>query len=293
MGNADSSGGPGTFIGLISCPLQRGVSARMTQYVYDLGSDIVEHRQYVDIDRKHFFARLEWQAHSADISLETVKTSFREKLAEPFGMQWSLHASHEPVRMAVFVTKELGHLYMLVMRCIARLWNATIPVIISNQPFLAPEAERFGIEFHHIPITKENKREQERHELELLEGHDIELVVLARYMQILSPQFMAAYPDRIINIHHSMLPAFSGANPYRQAHDRGVKLIGATSHMVTEDLDEGPIIVQDVAHVNHRKNVDQLIKRGRDLEITVLAQAVELYINRRILVDRRRTIVFD
>jgi len=265
----------------------------MTQFVYDLGTDIVEHRQFVDTERNHLFARLEWQTNPAKIPQETVAASFRETCAEPFGMEWSLHSSAEPVRMAVFVTKELGHLYTLVMRCIAGLWNANIPVIISNQPYLASEAERFGIEFHHVPITKDNKLEQERREIELLEHHKIELVLLARYMQILSPHFIAAYPGRIINIHHSMLPAFSGAQPYRQAYERGVKLIGATSHIVTEDLDEGPIIVQDVAHVNHRKNVSGLIRRGRDLEMTVLARAVELYIERRILVDRKRTIVFD
>lgn len=289
--------GPNTtqnsVIALVACPLQRGVAAKMTQFVYDLGADIIEHRQYVDTDQNNLFARLEWRSTQPDISRETIDANFRETLAEPLDMQWSLHFSADPVRMAVFVTTEMGHLYTLVMHCMAQLWNATIPLIISNQPYLAAEAERFGIEFQHVPISKDSKAAQERLELELLQRHGIELVVLARYMQIFSEQLITPYRNRIINIHHSMLPAFSGAQPYKQAHERGVKLIGATSHFVTEDLDEGPIIVQDVSYVNHRKNVEQLIKQGRDLEMAVLARAIDLYLNRRILVDRKRTIVFD
>ncbi len=280
-------------IALVSCPLQRGVAAKMTQFVYELGADIIEHRQYVDTEQNHLFARLEWKINPPDLAPAGIKARFQEDLAEPFNMEWSLHFSADPVRIAVFVTKEMGHLYTLVMHCIAHLWNATIPLVISNQPHLQAEAERFGIDFEYVPITKENKQEQERHELALLKRHEIELVVLARYMQIVTPQLIEPYRNRMINIHHSMLPAFTGAQPYRQAHERGVKLIGATSHFVTEDLDEGPIIVQDVSYVNHRKTVQQLITRGRDLEMSVLARAVDLYINRRILVDRRRTIVFD
>lgn len=282
-----------SFIALVSCPLRRGVAAKMTQFVYDLGADIIEHRQYVDTVQNNLFARLEWRSTQTDTSHETIAAHFRKTIAEPLDMQWSLHFSADPVRMAVFVTTEMGHLYHLVMHCMARLWNATIPLIISNQPYLAGEAERFGIEFQHVPISKDNKTAQENLELELLQRHGIELVVLARYMQIFSELMITPYRNRIINIHHSMLPAFSGAQPYKQAHERGVKLIGATSHFVTEDLDEGPIIAQDVSYVNHRKNVDQLIKQGRDLEMAVLARAIDLYINRRILVDRKRTIVFD
>lgn len=293
MANADALNGQNSVIALVSCPLRRGVAAKMTQFVYELGTDIIEHRQYVDTDRNHLFARLEWKVDPPDIPRQKIEDNFREKLAEPFDMQWSLHFSADPVRMAVFVTREMGHLYTLVMHCIARLWNASIPLVISNQPYLQEEARRFGIEFQHVPISKENKAAQERVEIELLERHAIELVVLARYMQILSEQIITPYRNRIINIHHSMLPAFSGAQPYRQAHERGVKLIGATGHFVTEDLDEGPIIVQDVTYVNHRKTVDQLIKRGRDLEMAVLARAVDLFLDRRILVDRKRTIVFD
>jgi formyltetrahydrofolate deformylase len=280
-------------IALVSCPLQRGVAAKMTHFVYDLGSDIIEHRQYVDTERNHLFARLAWQVDSTDLSRSTIENQFRESLAEPLGMQWSLHFSGDAVRMAVFVTREMGHLYTLIMRCVSGLWNAVVPLIISNQPDLAAEAERFGIEFHHVPITKDNKPEQEERELCLLQQQSIELVVLARYMQVLTERLITPFRHRIINIHHSMLPAFAGPKPYLQAHERGVKLIGATSHFVTADLDEGPIIVQDVAYVNHRKTVPQLIKRGRDLEMTVLARAVDLYLDRRIVVDRKRTIVFD
>ena len=293
MPNTDPNAAHNSIIALVACPLQRGVAAKMTQFVYELGADIIEHRQYVDTDQENLFARLEWRSNQPDISRETIEAEFREKIAEPLDMQWSLHFSADPVRMAVFVTKEMGHLYNLVMHCMAHLWNAAIPLIISNQPHLAAEAERFGIEFQHVPIRKDNKAVQEKLELELLKRHDIELVVLARYMQIFSEQMITPYRNRIINIHHSMLPAFSGAQPYKQAYERGVKLIGATSHFVTEDLDEGPIIAQDVSYVNHRKNVEQLIKRGRDLEMVVLARAIDLYLNRRILVDRKRTIVFD
>lgn len=293
MTSANTPISQNSVIALVSCPLQRGVAAKMTQFVYELGTDIIEHRQYVDTNQNHLFARLEWQVDPPDISHEAIEARFRSKLAEPFDMQWSLHFSADPVRMAVFVTKEMGHLYTLVMHCVANFWNATIPLVISNQPYLQEEAERFGIEYQYVPITKENKAAQEQFELELLQDHAIELIVLARYMQIISEQMITPYRNRIINIHHSMLPAFTGAEPYRQAHERGVKLIGATSHFVTENLDEGPIIAQDVTSVNHRKTVAQLIKRGRDLEMVVLARAVDLYLNRRILVDRKRTIVFD
>ena len=293
MPDTDTTAANDSVIALVSCPLQQGVAAKMTQFVYELGAEIIEHRQYVDTGQNHLFARLEWRTGPPDIQREAIESRFRETLAGPFDMQWGLHYSADPVRIGVFVTKEMGHLYNLVMHCMARLWNATIPLIISNQPYLEEEAERFGIEFQHVPIRKDNKAQQELLELELLQRHGIELVVLARYMQILSGQLITPYRNRIINIHHSMLPAFAGAQPYRQAHERGVKLIGATSHFVTEDLDDGPIIVQDVCYVNHRKNVEQLIKRGRDLEMAVLARAVDLYLNRRILVDRKRTIVFD
>jgi len=293
MPDVDKKSSGDSVIALVSCPLQRGVAAKMTQFVYDLGADIIEHRQYVDTDQNNLFARLEWRSTQPDASHENIEAHFCKTIAEPLDMQWSLHLSADPVRMAVFVTTEMGHLYNLVMHCMAHLWNATIPLIISNQPYLAEEAERFGIEFQHVPISKDNKTAQEKLELELLQRHGIELVVLARYMQIFSEQMITPYRNRIINIHHSMLPAFSGAQPYKQAYDRGVKLIGATSHFVTEDLDEGPIIAQDVSYVNHRKNVEQLVKQGRDLEMAVLARAVDLYINRRILVDRKRTIVFD
>ena len=184
MANTDVSGSRNSVIALVSCPLQRGVAASMTQFVYELGTDIIEHRQYVDTDQNHLFARLEWQVDPPNIPRDTIEENFREKLAEPFGMQWSLHFSADPVRMAVFVTKEMGHLYTLMMHCVARLWNANIPLIISNQPYLQAEAERFGIEFQHVPISKENKSTQERIELELLHRHAIELVVLARYMQM-------------------------------------------------------------------------------------------------------------
>lgn len=283
----------GRYVLLASCPLQKGIAARLTQFVYDMGSEIIDYDQYVDIANHHFFCRMEWDAPSRTMQHNEVLTRFQAEIVAPFDLSWDLRLNDRPQRLAVFVTRELAHLYMLIMKCISGQWNASIELIISNHPDLSPEAARFGIPYHHLPVDKHNKGEQEQRQLALLKDHQVDLVILARYMQVVSDQIIRPYENRIINIHHSMLPSFSGAKPYHQAHARGVKLIGATSHYVTEDLDEGPIITQEVRAVDHRKSVDELITMGRDLEANALARAVGLHIHSRIIVNNDRTIIFD
>lgn len=282
-----------TGVILASCPLQKGVAAAMTQVFYRRNCDICGYDQYVDHGARRFFARMEWRLEDASVDQGELRAAFDEEVARPFDMDWGLWRSDEPVRIAVFVTSEMAHLYDLLMRSIAGLWNAKVALVVSNREHLAGEAERFGVVFHHIPIEPGNKEAQEKKELELLKDSRIDLVVLARYMQIVTSRLIEPYQHRMINIHHSMLPAFPGAKPYQQAFDRGVKLIGATSHYVTEDLDAGPIICQDVAHVDHRKTVPQLIEIGRDLETRVLARAVGLHVARRVMVHAGRSIIFD
>jgi formyltetrahydrofolate deformylase len=208
-------------------------------------------------------------------------------------MHWRLYFSDEIPRMALFVSKMPHCLFDILARYTAGEWDVEIPLIISNHELLKPVAERFGIGFHYFPVTKENKEELEKKELELLKKHKIDFVVLARYMQILSEDFVKQFPNKIINIHHSFLPAFAGAKPYHAAHERGVKIIGATSHYVTSDLDAGPIIEQDVTRCSHVDTIQNLIRKGRDLEKIVLSQAVYKHLQRKILVYKNRTVVFN
>ena len=207
-------------------------------------------------------------------------------------MDFRLYFADTKPRMAIFVSKMSHCLYDLLARYSADDWHVDIPLIISNHPDMESVAKRFGIPYHYFPITKENKEEQEKKQLELLDKNRITFCVLARYMQVLSPNFIDRYPNKIINIHHSFLPAFAGAKPYHAAHERGVKVIGATSHYVTSELDAGPIISQDVAHISHKDTVEELIKKGRDLEKIVLSHAVEKHIERKILAYKNRTVVF-
>ncbi|MEZ5431442.1 MAG: formyltetrahydrofolate deformylase [Verrucomicrobiales bacterium] len=223
---------------------------------------------------------------------EVIGEHFAKALGTRFSMRWALHFSDERPRTAIFVTRETHCLYDLLSRHESGELDMDIPLIVSNRDELRPAAERFGIPFHCFPITKETKEAQEERELEILAAHRVDTVVLARYMQVLSPHFVSAFPHRIINIHHSFLPAFPGARPYHSAHQRGVKIIGGTSHYVTKDLDEGPIIEQDVIRVSHRDSVADFIRKGKDLEKVVLARAVWRHVQRRILVHENRTFVF-
>lgn len=282
----------GNYILLVTCTLQQGIAAKLTQFVYDIDMKIIDYDQYIDVSNSIFYCRMEWGPVLQSKTNE-IKACFKEQLALPYELKWNLRINNTPTRLAVFVTREIDHLYTLIMKCLSGQWNAEIGVIISNHPNLSDEAARFSIPYHYLPIDKHNKAEQEQRQLAILEEAQIDVLILARYMQIVTEKIIAPYKNRIINIHHSMLPAFSGARPYHQAHARGVKLIGATSHYVTEDLDEGPIIAQDVKAVDHRKTVEELVTIGRGLETDVLARAVGLHIDSRVLVREGRTVVFD
>ena len=241
----------------------------------------------------YFYVRMAWKPPVGGLDKTEVRKRFREQFENTLDLDWFLRLNDRTLRIAVFVTKELAHLYNLIMKCISGQWDANIELIISNHPHLKEEADRFEIPYHHIPITKDNKAEQEKKHLALIKENKIDLIVLSRYMQVISDKFIEPYENQIINIHHSMLPAFAGAKPYHQAHARGVKFIGATSHYVTAELDEGPIIVQEVRTVDHRKTVADLIAIGRDLESIALAHAVGLHIDSRVFVGNARTIIFD
>lgn len=277
---------------LMHCPDRKGLVASVTQFIYQHQGNILELDQHVDAEDQRFFMRIEWDLQGFQLSREQIGSRFHESLGKPYHMEWSLHFSDEIPRMAIFVSKLSHCLFDLLSRWQSDEWRVDIPIIISNHRDLEPVASQFGVDYYTLPISKENKREQEKRELELLEEYQIDFIVLARYMQILTGDFIDHYPDRIINIHHSFLPAFPGARPYHSAHERGVKIIGATSHYATEDLDAGPIIEQDVVHVSHKQAVQDLIRKGRDLEKIVLARAVWAHTRRKILVYKNRTIVF-
>jgi formyltetrahydrofolate deformylase len=277
---------------LVSCPDRRGLVASLAQVLYGHGANILDSDQHSDPVAGQFFQRIRFDRAELHTDLATLERSIGE-VAERFGMDWRLSTSERRQRMAIFVSRLDHCLYDLLLRHRAGELDCDIPLVISNHDELRPVAEQFGLEFHHVPITAESKPEQEAHELELLAAHEIDLVVLARYMQILSASFVERYPNRIINIHHSFLPAFSGARPYRRAYRRGVKLVGATAHYATGELDEGPIIEQSVARASHRDSVDDLTRKGRDVERTVLAAAVRAHLENRVLVYENKTVVFD
>lgn len=278
---------------LLQCPLRLGLGARLTEFVYAHGGRIQYHDQFVDPESNQYFTRLKWDTSN----FSTAGPEMEERIGALIGSgpdtEWSLHDANETPRMAIFASKDPACLYDLLARSQAGEWEVEIPIIVGNHPGLESVARRFGVAFHCFTVTKENKAEQEKEQLALLRSHRVELVVLARYMQVLTADFVKAYPNRIINIHHAFLPAFPGGRPYHSAHERGVKIIGATSHYVTEGLDAGPIIEQDVVRVTHRHSVADLIRFGRDLEKVVLARAVWAHLRRKIIVHRGRTVVFD
>ena len=283
---------PRSAILLLHCPLRLGLAASLTQFVYTHGGRILYHDQYVDAESMHYYTRLEWDVSN----FSTTGGEMAERLGTLIGSgadtEWSLHDSDEVLRMAVFVSKDPWCLYDILAHSHSGEWPVEVPVIVSNHPDLEPVARRFGIDFRVFSITKENKGQVEDEQLALLQSHRIDFVVLARYMQILTGRFIQAYPNRILNIHHAFLPAFPGARPYHSARERGVKIIGATSHYVTETLDAGPIIEQDVLRVTHRHSVQDLIRSGRDLEKVVLSRAIWSHIQRKVIVHRGRTVVF-
>ena len=279
---------------LISCPDRKGLIAAISSFVAMHDGNILSADQYVS-ERESgftFFMRLEIEGEGFGLERDEFGGAFAP-LARKHGMDWRISYTDTPKRMAILVSRYDHCLMDLLWRWDSGELEADIPLVVSNHPDLASRVEAYGIPFHHLPVTRETKAEQESEMLDLLVGHGVDLVVLARYMQILSPKFVHAFPDRIINIHHSFLPAFAGADPYRRAHERGVKTIGATAHYVTEELDAGPIIHQDVAHVTHRDTVEDLVRLGREVERRVLARAVRWHLEDRILVDGVRTVVFE
>jgi formyltetrahydrofolate deformylase len=275
---------------LISCPDQRGLVAKFANFIYSNGGNIIHADQHTDLAAGLFLTRIEWQLDGFNLPRELIAPVFNA-IAQPLQAQWQLHFSDTVPRIAIWVSQQDHCLLDLLWRQQAKEFSAQIPLIISNHLNLKAASEQFGADFCHIPITKENKANQEAKQLELLRQYNIDLVILAKYMQVLSPEFIAQFPQ-IINIHHSFLPAFAGAKPYHQAHERGVKIIGATAHYVTPELDAGPIIEQDVVRVSHRDSVADLIRKGKDLERIVLARAVRLHLRHQVLVYDNRTVVF-
>ena len=278
---------------LIHCEDKPGIIAAVTQYILNHGGNILDLDQHTDSVKKKFYMRVSWDLAHFDITKEEIGLRFENELAQRFNMNWSLHFTQTRQKMALFVSKQQHCLFDILARWQTKEWEVEIPLIISNHEDAEETAEKFGVEFHHFPITKENKKEQEIKQVKLLKEKGIDLIVLARYMQILSPDFIGEFRNQVINIHHSFLPAFPGARPYHSAYERGVKIIGATSHYVTEDLDEGPIIEQDIVHVTHRDDVENLVRKGRDLETLVLSRAVWKHIQRKTLVTANRTIIFN
>ncbi|MGW9128750.1 formyltetrahydrofolate deformylase [Paenibacillus chitinolyticus] len=277
---------------LISCPDRPGIVAAVSKFLSEYGANIVQSDQYtMDPEGGMFFIRIEFDLTDLEQRKPQLEDDFAGVAAE-FSMDWSLSLASQRKRLAIFVSKEDHCLLELLWHWRAGDLDADIAMVVSNHPDMAPLVEPFGIPYHHIPVTPDTKAEVEKRHLELLEGQ-VDLIILARYMQIIPPSFIKHYQNRIINIHHSFLPAFVGGKPYAQAHGRGVKLIGATAHYVTEELDGGPIIEQDVQRVSHRDNVDDLKRIGRHIERIVLARAVSWHTEDRILVHQNKTVVFS
>jgi formyltetrahydrofolate deformylase len=277
---------------LVTCPDQKGLVSGISSFISHHGGNILQSDQYTDIEAGVFLARFEFHLDGFQIPREQIAGQFRP-LAEQFAMKFELHFGGHIPRVALFASRLPHCLEDLLQRQRAGEFNAEVALVLSNHPDLSHIAARYGVPFLHFPITAENKRQQEAAEMRELESRGIELIVLARYMQVLTENVISAYPHRIINIHHSFLPAFVGAKPYHQAFLRGVKLIGATGHYVTMNLDEGPIIEQEVARVSHRDSIDDMIRKGRDLERTVLGRAVRLHLVHRVLTYGNKTVVFD
>ena len=279
---------------LLSCPDQRGLVAHIAQFIFTRGGNIIDLDEHVDTNEGLFFLRVSWNMTGFALSGDEVSNAF-QPMAEEFQAQWTIKLSRtqDRRRLAIFVSKYDHCLQEILWRHELGEFQADISLIVSNHTDLKSLADLHHVPFHVFLINKENKLEQEQKELSLLKNENIDTVILARYMQVLSPTFVAEYPNRVVNIHHSFLPAFAGGNPYKQAYERGVKIIGATSHYVTDNLDEGPIIEQDIIRISHKDTLADLIRKGRDLERMVLARALRLHLQDRILVYGNKTVVFD
>ena len=279
-----------TAVLLIDCRDRKGLVAAVASALYQHGANITHADQHQDHEAGLFFMRVEWTLEG--FALDQFREEF-SRTADELRMRWRLELMAERPRVAIFVSQYLHCLVDLLHRQQTGELNCLIPLIVSNHSAAAPLAQFYGAQFRHVPVNSSEKAAAEAEQLRLLRDAEIDLVVLARYMQILPPEFVAQYPERIINVHHSFLPAFMGAKPYHAAFARGVKLIGATSHYVTEVLDDGPIIEQDVVRISHRDEVADLVEKGRDLERIVLSRAVRWHLEHRVLSYGNKTVVFD
>lgn len=281
-----------TAILLLSCRDRAGLVSRLSHFIYERGGNILDLDQHVDAKEGIFSARIAWEPQNLTLARSELKSALAP-LAQGFNANWELHFSDEKTRLAIFVSKYDHCLQEILWRYRLGEFAIEIPLIISNHPDLQFLADQYSIPYYVLPISKTNKIDQEKKQLALLEKYKIDTIILARYMQVLTPQVVDAYPNQIINIHHSFLPAFVGRSPYTQAYLRGVKIIGATSHYVTTELDEGPIIEQDIIRISHRDSLPDLVRKGRDLERLVLARALQYHTENRVLVNGRKTIIFD
>ena len=282
-----------SYILNINCPDQKGIIATVTNFIHQKSGNIVYIDQYVDRENKLFFMRLECEFMNGNFTKEQFSTALDESIAKQYALEYDLYDKDYRPKMALFVSKYDHCLYDILARHQSKELAVDIPFILSNHKDLGSIAERFDISFYHIPVTKDTKEEAEKRQLKLLKQHKVECIVLARYMQIISPKLIAEYANKIINIHHSFLPAFPGAKPYHSAFERGVKIIGATSHYVTEELDAGPIIDQNTTQVSHLHSIEDFIAKGRDLERIVLSKAIQLHVNRKVLVYQNKTVIFS
>lgn len=278
---------------LLHCKDKAGIVLAVTDFVFNNGGNVIDLDQHIEADTDTFYMRIQWELQDFKIESNEILSSFKNKVADNFEMNWEITFSWEKPRIALFVSHLSHCLYDLLYRVNSGEWHAEIPLIISNHEKLKEVADRFNVPFYHVPVNKTNKEKAERKHLEILLEHKVDMVVLARYMQIISPSFIEVYKNKIINIHHSFLPAFPGAKPYHSAYERGVKIIGATSHYVTPDLDAGPIIDQDIVRVDHKCSINELKRRGQDLEKLVLSKAVRAHIEQRVLVFGNKTVVFS
>ena len=281
----------GVAIMLLTCPDRRGLVSRISNFVFERGGNILNLEEHVDDEEKLFSIRISWDLKNFSLKPDAIEEAFMP-MAKEFGADWILKFAEKKNRTAIFVSKSDHCLQEILWRHSMNEFSIEIPVIISNHHDLKPLADHYGIPFHVFPVNKDNREAEEEKELKLLEDLKIETIVLARYMQILSPGMLNRYPNEIINIHHSFLPAFVGGNPYKQAYNKGVKIIGATSHYVTQELDEGPIIEQDIIRISHKDTLQDLIRKGRDLERLVLARALLYHSEHRVLVRGKKTVIF-
>ncbi len=281
-----------TAILLLSCKDRIGLVSRIAHFVFERGGNIIDLDEHVDMDEKYFFVRIAWDMKNFSIPATEVVEAFTP-LAKEFNATWRINFTGKNLRVGIFVSKFDHCLREILWRQRLGEFNIDIPLIISNHEDLKPLAEQYGIPYFVFPVTEENKHEQEKNELALLKENKIDTIILARYMQILTTQIVDKYKNQVINIHHSFLPAFIGSNPYKQAYERGVKIIGATSHYVTKELDDGPIIEQDIIRISHKDTVKDLIRKGRDLERLILARTLYFHSEHRILVHGKKTIIFE